>query len=44
MYSNMSTAPFIVKIAPTSLSFDNNKNAGRKRLVAKSGTEEEHGR
>jgi hypothetical protein len=44
MYSNMSTAPSMVKIAPTSLSFDNNKNAGRKRLVAKGGMEEEHDR
>jgi hypothetical protein len=34
----------MVKLAPTSLSFDNNKNAGRKRLVAKGGTEEEHDR
>jgi hypothetical protein len=44
MYSNMSTAPSMVKIAPTSLSFDNNKNVGCKRLVAKGGTEEEHDR
>jgi hypothetical protein len=42
MYSNMSTAPSMVKIAPTYLSFDNNKNVGRKRLVAKGRMEEEH--
>jgi hypothetical protein len=42
MYSNISTAPSVVKIAPTSLWFNNNKNAGCKRLVAKVGTEEEH--
>jgi hypothetical protein len=40
----MSAVPSIVKIAPTSLSFDNNKNAGRKKLVAKGATEEEHDR
>ena len=44
MYLNISTAPFIVKIMPTSLSFDNNKNVGCKRLVTKGGKEEGHDR
>jgi hypothetical protein len=44
IYSNISAVLSIVKIAPISLSFDNYKNAGCKRLIAEGGTEEEYNR